>query len=61
MKIVNMEVLGCQLFVCFVELMFLEFEKLYINFFWGWNLIIVEKMELIGKLFVKYGFKFLMF
>lgn len=56
-----MEVLGCQLFVCFVELMFLEFEKLYINFFWGWNLIIVEKMELIGKLFVKYGFKFLMF
>lgn len=61
MKIVNMEVLGCQLFVCFVELMLLEFEKLYINFFWGWNLIIVEKMELIGKLFVKYGFKFLMF
>lgn len=56
-----MEVLGCQLFVCFVELMLLEFEKLYINFFWGWNLIIVEKMELIGKLFVKYGFKFLMF
>ncbi|MCL2934920.1 MAG: long-chain acyl-[acyl-carrier-protein] reductase, partial [Trichodesmium sp. MAG_R03] len=36
------------------------FEKLYTNFSWGRNLITVEKMELIGKLSVKHGFKPLM-
>ncbi|MDE5112196.1 MAG: long-chain acyl-[acyl-carrier-protein] reductase, partial [Trichodesmium sp. St7_bin2_1] len=60
MKIVNMEVPGRQLFACFAESMLLEFEKLYTNFSWGRNLITVEKMELIGKLSVKHGFKPLM-
>ena len=60
MKIVNMEVPGRQLFACFAESMLLEFEKLYTNFSWGRNLITVEKMELIGKLSLKHGFKPLM-
>jgi len=60
MKTVNMDVPGRQLFACFAESMLLEFEKLYTNFSWGRNLITVEKMELIGKLSVKHGFKPLM-
>lgn len=57
MKIVRMEVPGRQLFACFAESMLLEFEKLYTNFSWGRNQITVEKMEQIGKLSVKHGFR----
>lgn len=58
MKIANfMDVPGRQLFACFAESMLLEFEKLYTNFSWGRNQITVEKMELIGHVSVKHGFK----
>ena len=57
MKIVNMDVPARQLFACFAESMLLEFEKLYTNFSWGRNQITVEKMEQIGKLSVKHGFR----
>lgn len=57
MKIVNMDVPGRQLFACFAESMLLEFEKLYTNFSWGRNQITVEKMEQIGELSVKHGFR----
>lgn len=57
MKIVNMQVPARQLFACFAESMLLEFEKLYTNFSWGRNQITVEKMEQIGKVSVKHGFK----
>lgn len=60
MKIVNMEVPGRQLFACFAESMLLEFEKIYTNFSWGRNQITVEKMEEIGKISVKHGFRPLM-
>lgn len=57
MKIVNMEVPARQLFACFAESMLLEFEKLYTNFSWGRNQITVEKMDQIGKVSVKHGFR----
>ncbi|MEG4172335.1 MULTISPECIES: long-chain acyl-[acyl-carrier-protein] reductase [unclassified Microcoleus] len=57
MKIVNMDVPGRQLFACFAESMLLEFEKLYTNFSWGRNQITVEKMEQIGLISVKHGFR----
>ena len=57
MKIVNMDVPGRQLFACFAESMLLEFEKLYTNFSWGRNQITVEKMEQIGHISVKHGFR----
>ncbi len=60
MKIVNMDVPGRQLFACFAESMLLEFEKIYTNFSWGRNQITVEKMEDIGKISVKHGFRPLM-
>lgn len=60
MKIVNMDVPGRQLFACFAESMLLEFEKLYTNFSWGRNQITLEKMEEIGKLSIKHGFRPLM-
>jgi fatty aldehyde-generating acyl-ACP reductase len=60
MKIVNMDVPGRQLFACFAESMLLEFEKLYTNFSWGRNQITVEKMEQIGHISVKHGFRPLM-
>jgi fatty aldehyde-generating acyl-ACP reductase len=60
MKIVNMDVPGRQLFACFAESMLLEFEKLYTNFSWGRNQITVEKMEQIGQISVKHGFRPLM-
>ena len=60
MKIVNMDVPGRQLFACFAESMLLEFEKIYTNFSWGRNQITVEKMEEIGKISVKHGFRPLM-
>lgn len=57
MKIVNMEVPGRQLFACFAESMLLEFEKWYTNFSWGRNQITVEKMEQIGQVSLKHGFR----
>lgn len=57
MKIVNMKLPGRQLFACFAESMLLEFEKIYTNFSWGRNQITVEKMEKIGEVSVKHGFK----
>src|SRR4028118_556084 len=57
MKIVNMDVPGRQLFACFAESMLLEFEKMYTNFSWGRNQITVEKMEQIGHISVKHGFR----
>ena len=57
MQIVNMDVPGRQLFACFAESMLLEFEKLYTNFSWGRNQITVEKMEQIGHLSLKHGFR----
>jgi fatty aldehyde-generating acyl-ACP reductase len=57
MKIVSMDAPARQLFACFAESMLLEFEKLYTNFSWGRNQITVEKMELIGNLSVKHGFR----
>ncbi|MCU0542205.1 MAG: long-chain acyl-[acyl-carrier-protein] reductase [Oscillatoriaceae cyanobacterium Prado104] len=60
MNIVNMDVPGRQLFACFAESMLLEFEKLYTNFSWGRNQITVAKMEQIGQISVKHGFRPLM-
>ncbi|CAD5979917.1 Long-chain acyl-[acyl-carrier-protein] reductase [Planktothrix tepida] len=57
MKIVNMKLPGRQLFACFAESMLLEFEKIYTNFSWGRNQITLEKMEHIGNVSVKHGFK----
>ena len=57
MSIVNMDVPARQLFACFAESMLLEFEKLYTNFSWGRNQITVEKMEQIGQVSVKHGFR----
>ena len=57
MKIVNMEVPKRQLFACFAESMLLEFEKLYTNFSWGRNQITVDKMEQIGRVSIKHGFR----
>ncbi|MCX7595878.1 MAG: long-chain acyl-[acyl-carrier-protein] reductase [Fischerella sp.] len=57
MKIVNMDVPERQLFACFAESMLLEFEKLHTNFSWGRNQITVEKMEQIGQVSVKHGFR----
>ena len=60
MKIVNMDVPARQLFACFAESMLLEFEKWHTNFSWGRNQITVEKMDQIGQLSVKHGFRPLM-
>jgi len=60
MKIVNMDIPARQLFACFAESMLLEFEKWYTNFSWGRNQITVEKMDQIGQLSVKHGFRPLM-
>ncbi len=57
MRIVNMDVPARQLFACFAESMLLEFEKLHTNFSWGRNQITVDKMEQIGKVSVKHGFR----
>ncbi len=57
MKIVNMQVPARQLFACFAESMLLEFEKIYTNFSWGRNQITVDKMDLIGQVSVKHGFR----
>jgi len=57
MNIVNMDVPARQLFACFAESMLLEFEKWHTNFSWGRNHITVEKMEQIGEVSVKHGFR----
>ncbi len=57
MKIVNMDTPARQLFACFAESMLLEFEKWHTNFSWGRNQITVEKMEQIGEVSVKHGFR----
>jgi fatty aldehyde-generating acyl-ACP reductase len=57
MRIVNMDVPARQLFACFAESMLLEFEKLYTNFSWGRNQITLEKMDLIGQVSQKHGFR----
>ena len=57
MDIVRMDVPARQLFACFAESMLLEFEKLHTNFSWGRNQITVEKMEQIGEVSVKHGFR----
>lgn len=58
MNIVNfMEKPARQLFACFAESMLLEFEKWHTNFSWGRNQITVEKMDLIGQVSIKHGFR----
>ncbi len=57
MRIVNMDVPARQLFACFAESMLLEFEKWHTNFSWGRNHISVEKMEQIGEVSIKHGFR----
>jgi fatty aldehyde-generating acyl-ACP reductase len=57
MNIVNMDVPARQLFACFAESMLLEFEKWHTNFSWGRNRITVDKMEQIGEVSVKHGFR----
>ncbi len=57
MNIVNMEQPARQLFACFAESMLLEFEKLYTNFSWGRNQITLEKMDQIGNMSIKHGFR----
>jgi fatty aldehyde-generating acyl-ACP reductase len=57
MNIVNMDVPARQLFACFAESMLLEFEKWHTNFSWGRNWITVEKMEQIGYVSIKHGFR----
>jgi fatty aldehyde-generating acyl-ACP reductase len=57
MDIVRMDVPARQLFACFAESMLLEFEKLHTNFSWGRNQITVEKMEQIGEVSLKHGFR----
>jgi len=57
MQIVNMDVPARQLFACFAESMLLEFEQWYTNFSWGRNQITVEKMDKIGRVSRKHGFR----
>ncbi|EDX74978.1 hypothetical protein MC7420_852 [Coleofasciculus chthonoplastes PCC 7420] len=57
MQIVEMKDPGRQLFACFAESMLLEFEKWYTNFSWGRNQITVEKMDKIGQVSIKHGFR----
>ncbi len=57
MEAIEMEIPSRQLFACFAESMLLEFEKWYTNFSWGRNQITVAKMEQIGAVSQKHGFK----
>lgn len=57
MQIVEMDEPNRQLFACFAEAMLLEFEKWYTNFSWGRNQISVAKMEQIGEVSQKHGFR----
>jgi fatty aldehyde-generating acyl-ACP reductase len=49
-----------RLFACFAESMLLEFEGLHTSYSWGRNQITLEKMDQIGALSRKHGFKPLM-
>ena len=49
-----------QLFACFAESMLLEFEEPHTNFSWGRNHITVEKVDEIGAISRKHGFRPLM-
>ncbi len=57
MKWVNRYAPSRQLFACFAESMLLEFEGWYTNFSWGRNQITLEKMDQIGALSRKHGFR----
>ncbi len=57
MHLVNMDVPARQLFACFAESMLLEFERWHTSFSWGRNQISVEKMDLIGQVSRKHGFR----
>lgn len=57
MKWVNRCAPSGQLFACFAESMLLEFEGWHTNFSWGRNQITIEKMEQIGAVSVKHGFR----
>lgn len=57
MQIVNMSIPTRQLFACFAESMLLEFEQWHTNFSWGRNQITVEKMDQIGQVSLKHGFR----
>ncbi len=57
MQIVNMDVPERQLFACFAEAMLLEFEQWHDSFSWGRNQITVTKMEQIGEVSLKHGFR----
>jgi fatty aldehyde-generating acyl-ACP reductase len=57
MEIVNMSVPSRQLFACFAEAMLLEFEQWHTNFSWGRNQITPEKMQRIGDVSLKHGFR----
>jgi fatty aldehyde-generating acyl-ACP reductase len=61
MQIVNMSVPSRQLFACFAEAMLLEFEQWHTNFSWGRNQITPDKMQRIGDVSVKHGFRPLLF
>ncbi|MFS8891903.1 long-chain acyl-[acyl-carrier-protein] reductase [Synechococcus sp. R55.2] len=60
MQFLNVANPARQLFACFAESMLLEFEGLHTNFSWGRNLITLEKLDLIGQLSRKHGFRPLM-
>ncbi|WP_017324926.1 long-chain acyl-[acyl-carrier-protein] reductase [Synechococcus sp. PCC 7336] len=49
-----------QLFACFAESMLLEFEGLHTNFSWGRNHITADKIDEIGRISRKHGFRALM-
>ncbi len=57
MQFLNVANPARQLFACFAESMLLEFEGLHTNFSWGRNHITVAKMEEIGALSRKHGFR----
>ncbi|XFA72239.1 long-chain acyl-[acyl-carrier-protein] reductase [Thermosynechococcaceae cyanobacterium Okahandja] len=61
MEIVSMNVPSRQMFACFAEAMLLEFEGWHTNFSWGRNQITVKKMQQIGEVSRKHGFKPLLF
>ncbi|MFS8893812.1 long-chain acyl-[acyl-carrier-protein] reductase [Synechococcus sp. O70.1] len=60
MQFLNVANPARHLFACFAESMLLEFEGLHTNFSWGRNLITLEKLDLIGELSRKHGFRPLM-
>lgn len=57
MRVIGMAEPARHIFACFAESMLLEFEKWYTNFSWSRNQITVDKMDRIGRVSVKHGFK----